>query len=83
MERERSFFPTSPQMETTLPSEQTRFKEQKREEEEDYGQEEEIVYVKFDLSVLEADESELLQEIKEENRALREEIGLRVEKLKG
>lgn len=38
--------------------------------------------MKFDLSVLEADESELLQEVKEENKALREEIELRVEKLK-
>lgn len=83
LERERDFFPTSPQMEntTTLPSDQNRFREKKEDEAEDYG-EEEILYIKFDLSVLEADESDLLKETKQENKTLQEELELRIEKLK-
>lgn len=66
---------------TTLPSDQNRFREKKEDEAEDYG-EEEILYIKFDLSVLEADESDLLKETKQENKTLQEELELRIEKLK-
>ncbi len=66
----------------SLPPVASRFRaEDTTKEESDYG-EEEIVYIKFDITALYPDDSEELAEAKERNRELREELDTRVENLK-